>query len=91
LYYISTIIIKTKMQNSKLKSGNYMRVSKVIETLNHKFCRPTVSSIIEKICTKHEGEYDIYYNTKDLRNVIESSLFRELECEVTTHIIENEK
>ena len=77
--------------NAKLKPGNYMKVNRVIEILNHKFCKSTLASIVEKICPKHEGEYDIYYNTKDLKNVIESTLFRELECEVITHMIIEKK
>jgi hypothetical protein len=76
--------------NKTLQPGNYMKANRVIETLNHRFCKSTLASIIEKVCIKHEGEFGEYYNTRDLKSLIEPSLFRELECEVTTHMILSE-
>lgn len=72
---------------NQLQSGNYMNAKHVIETLNHRFCRPTLASIAEKVCKKHQGEHGIYFNTTDLKNIMMPDLFKELECEVTTHMI----
>lgn len=70
-----------------LKPGNYMNVHHVIETLNHRFSRPTLASIAEKVCTKHQGKHSIYFNTMDLKNIMMPDLFKELECNVITHMV----
>lgn len=76
--------METKTQ---LSPGNYMKTKKVIEALEHRFCKSTLASIVKKVCPVHTGELDVYYNTADLKNVIEPNLFRDLECEVITHMI----
>lgn len=78
-------------KTNQLPSGNYMNAYHVIETLNHRFCRPTLASIAEKVCTKHQGEYGTYFSTTDLKNIMMPDLFKELECEVTTHMILSEE
>jgi hypothetical protein len=76
---------------NQLKPGNYMRVNAVMNYFNHSNIKSTLAGIIEKVCPKHRGEFDIYYDTKDLKSVITPDLFREMECEVTTHMILTEE
>ena len=72
---------------TKLTPGNYMKVSKVLETLNHKWCKPTLATVAEKVLTKHSGEHDVYFSTEELKSIMIPDLFKELECEVVTHMI----
>ena len=72
---------------NQLNPGNYMKINRVKETINIKFNRPTLVEIIEKYCEVHQGEFDVYYNTNDLKSVMMSDFFKELECEVITHVI----
>jgi hypothetical protein len=70
-----------------LKSGNYMNVGEVDDYLCHINLRPTLVDIIKKVCPIHECKLDIYYNTSDLKSVMRPDLFRELECNVITHMV----
>ena len=75
------------MNKLSLIPGNYMNAYHVIETLNHCFSRPTLASIAEKFCTKHQGKHSIYFNTTDLKNIMMPDLFKELECIVVTYMV----
>jgi len=75
------------MNALSLTPGNYMNAYHVIETLIHCFGKPTLASIIEKVCTKHQGEPGIYFNTTDLKNIMMPDLFKELECIVVTYMV----
>lgn len=68
----------------KLNPGNYMKVTSVRLFLSKYF--PNIEMEANKL-TKYEGEYDIYFSTLDLKSIMSSDLFKELECEVTTHMI----
>jgi hypothetical protein len=41
--------------------------------------------------TKHIGERDVYFNTTDLKTIMEADFFKEMECECITHMILTEK
>jgi hypothetical protein len=73
--------------NNKLKPGCYMKVSNVHDIVEHKFGKWSLSSIIKQVCEVHEGEFNVYYSTSDLKNVMVKPLFHALECECTTHMI----
>lgn len=79
------------MQKTSLQPGNYMKVNSVMNYFYHVNLKSTLADIVKKACTIHEGEFDIYYNTKDLKSVITPDLFREMECQVTTHMILTEE
>ena len=72
--------------SKKLPAGQYMKVDAVQSYFQSVNLKSTLV-VITVVCPMHEGEYGLYYDTADLKNVIEPSLFRELECDVITHII----
>ena len=72
---------------TKLLAGQYMKVDAVQSYFQSVNLKSTLASVIRIVCPMHEGEYDLYYDTADLKNVIESGLFRELQCKVITHLI----
>jgi hypothetical protein len=77
---------------SQLLPGNYMKVNSVMNFFCHDGnIKAALARIIKEVCPIHEGEFDIYYNTKDLKSIIVPDLFRELECQVITHMILNEE
>jgi hypothetical protein len=68
-----------------MEKGNYMKVSEVINYLDTKVFKFTLKSIVEKILTKHVDSGNTeYYSTEDLKQVIVSPLFRQMECHVIT-------
>jgi hypothetical protein len=73
-----------------LPAGSYMKANAVQSYFQSVNLKSTLASIINITCPVYEGEYDVYYDTQDLKNVINPGLFRELECEVITHIIMSE-
>ena len=75
---------------NQLKPGNYMKVSAVLNFIENHF-KFTLQDVVQKVCPIHTGEFDVYYSTTDLKNVIISNIFREMECEVTTHMILTEE
>jgi len=72
--------------NNSLQSGNYMKVTPVRLFLA---MHPIECMNANKL-EKHIGEYDVYFKTSDLKTIMSDSIFRELECEVTTHMIISE-
>lgn len=82
---------------NQLKPGNYMKVSAVLNFIeNHfKFSLQTLYypglDVVQKVCPIHKGEFDVYYSTTDLKNVIVPNIFREMECEVNTHMVLTEE
>ena len=73
------------MQNSKnqLQPGNYMKVTPVLLFLAK---HPIICMEANEL-TKHTGEYNVYFDTKDLKPLMPEYLFKELECETVTHMI----
>ena len=65
------------MQKSILQPGNYMKVNSVMNYFYHVNLKSTLAGIIKKVCPIHEGEFDIYFNTKDIKSVMMPDLFRE--------------
>ena len=75
------------MENEKkLQPGNYMKVSKVNEFIENHF-KFTLNDIVKSVCKTYESEHGIYYNTKDLQNVITPFIFKEMECNCVTYMI----
>ncbi len=70
-----------------MKQGNYMVDLEVIDYVETRLGRFTLSSIIHKICKLHKAGDTSYYSTEDLKNVMMPELFREMECHVTTHMV----
>lgn len=71
------------MQN-KLKPGHYMKTTSVLRFVSKWF----PSQILNvKVLEKHRGEYDVYFKTEDLKFTLSNDIFREMECDVTTHVI----
>ena len=73
--------------NNSLKPGHYMKVTSVRVFLSKWF--PNIEMEANKL-TKHIGEYDVYFSTSDLKTIMSSDHFKELECECTTHVILSE-
>ena len=73
---------------NQLQPGNYMKVTSVRLFLAKHF--PIQEMNANKL-TKHIGEYDVYFNTSDLKTVMDESIFKEMECEVITHMILSSK
>ncbi len=71
------------MKNS-LNPGRYMKVTPVRLFLAKYF--PIIEMQANEL-TKHEGEYDVYFSTEDLKSIVSSDIFHILECECTTHVI----
>ena len=74
--------------SNRLQPGNYMKVTPVRLFLSKYF--PNIETEANKL-PKHIGEYDVYFNNADIKNVIYKKLFQELECECITHMILTEK
>jgi hypothetical protein len=71
------------METKTLKPGNYMKTTSVIKFFSN---APTHLVYVEK-CEKHIGEYDVYFSTADLKNIMSENMFREMESECVTHMI----
>ena len=74
--------------NTSLKPGHYMKVTPVRLFLSKWF--PNIEMEANKL-TKHEGEFDVYFSTSDLKTIMKLDIFKELECECTTHVILSEE
>ena len=74
------------MKNS-LPTGNWMLRNDVLDYLSITVCKPTLSDIIETLCTPHIVGGDTYYSCKQLRSYIYSQLYKEMECKVSTLMV----
>ena len=72
--------------NNSLQSGNYMKVTPVRLFL----AMHPIILMRANVLEKHVGEYNFYFKTSDLKTIMSDSIFRELECEVITHMILSE-
>lgn len=80
------------MNNSlKLAPGNYMKSSAVLHILYQIYQKPTLAETVEKVCPIHTGEFGQYFSTDDLKSVIDPVFFKDLQCEVVTHMILTEE
>lgn len=75
------------MRLETLPKGNFMKCDIVIDTLTYKFCKSTLAQIVHKYCPVHQGQFDTYYNVKDLQSLMMPFLFEALEVEVTSYMI----
>ena len=71
------------MEIKKLQPGNYMKVTPVLLFL----AKHPIQCMNANKLTKHIGEYNVYFNTEDLKPIMPKYLFEELECETVTHMI----
>ena len=67
-----------------MQNGNYMLKEDV---LNY-FKRIRSMRYMDINLTEHGGEY---YSTEDIKEIMPASLFREMECHVTTFMFRNNK
>ncbi len=67
-----------------MQNGNYMLKEDV---LNY-FKRIRSMRYMDINLTEHDGEY---YSTEDIKELMPASLFREMECHVTTFMFRNNK
>ena len=75
------------MQNAK--PTNFMEASKVIETLEYKLGKWVVATMVKDNCKLHTIESIKCYSTTDLKTFVFPQVFRQLESEVTTYVIES--
>jgi hypothetical protein len=68
---------------NQLQSGNYMKTTQVLDFLR---IYPTQCAKANQL-TKHIGEYNVYFNTEDLKPIMDNEMFREMECYCVTHMI----
>ena len=68
---------------NQLQSGNYMKVTPVRSFL----AKYPIQCMSADKLTTYMGEHDVYFNTSDLKPLMSESIFKELECEVVTHMI----
>lgn len=70
-----------------LKPGRYMKSDSVIRFISTYFSSQS-SKLVD--LPKHQGEFGTYFETSDLKSVFTETVFREMECDVTTHLILSE-
>jgi hypothetical protein len=73
---------------SSLAPGRYMKVDKVNEFIQ-KYNSQSLPSILR--LDTHQGEFDLYYSVKDLKGIVDNEFFRNMECDVVTHLILSEE
>jgi hypothetical protein len=66
-----------------LQPGNYMKTSSVLNFLSHF----PIECMKANQLPKHTGEYNVYFNTEDLKAIMHKDIFKEMECECITHMI----
>ena len=75
------------MNKQTLSPGQYMKTTSVLRFISKWF----PSQILKiKDLKKHEGEYDVYFSTADLKSVMSEDIFTEMEMDCVTHIISTE-
>ena len=75
------------MQKSILKPGCYMKTTSVLRFLS---IYPIQYMEVNNL-QKHIGEYDVYFSTSDLKSIMTEKVYKEMECEVITHMILSEE
>ncbi len=68
---------------NRLQPGNYMKTTAVLRFLSHF----PIQCMKANQLTKHIGEYNVYFNTADLQEIMSADVFKEMECECVTHMI----
>ena len=75
------------MNKQTLLPGKYMKVTSVLQFISKWF--PTQILKIKDL-ERHIGELDVYFSTADLKSVISTTVFQEMEMDCITHIISTE-
>jgi hypothetical protein len=75
------------MNKQTLLPGQYMKVTSVLQFISKWF--PTQILKIKDL-ERHIGELDVYFSTADLKSVISTTVFQEMELDCITHIISTE-
>lgn len=70
-----------------MQNGNYMKASEVLNYLETKTFKFTLASVVKEVAPLIENEW---YSTKDLQNLITPTIFRQMECQVTTYMFHSE-
>jgi hypothetical protein len=68
---------------TRLQPGNYMKTTAVLQFLR---LHP-IEDMLANRFPKHIGDYDVYFNTEDLKTIMKKELFQEMECKCITHMI----
>jgi|688.fasta_scaffold2073270_2 hypothetical protein len=74
---------------SSLHPGIYMRTSSVISWLDANLPAHKYVEQIMDVCPIYQGSESNYFSTEDLKSIIKSDMFKEMECDCITYIIEN--
>ena len=72
-----------------LPPGSYMRTKSVISWLNSNLPNHKYSEQILDDCQIYKGTESNYFSTGELKTIIKENLFREMECDCITYIIED--
>ena len=72
-----------------LQPGSYMRTKSVISWLNSNLPNHKYSEQILDDCKIYKGTESNYFSTEDLKTIIKSDMFKEMECDCITYIIED--
>ena len=75
--------------NTTLKPGSYMRTRTVINWVNTVLPNHKYADLIFDECTVFKGTESNYFSTAELKTIIKEDLFREMECDCITYIIED--
>ena len=75
--------------SSTLQPGSYMRTRAVIDWVNTVLPNPKFAEQIFDECTIFKGKESNYFSTGELKTIIKEDLFREMECDCITYIIED--
>ena len=72
------------MANNKLAPGRYMRTD-AVKAFFSKYRSSQVKDL--ESLPLYIGEYSTYYSTADIKPLVEADFFRDMEVNVTTHLI----
>jgi hypothetical protein len=75
----------------KLAPGNYMKSNALLHALYQIYRKPDLAETVEKNCPIHIGEFGQYFSTVDLKSIMDPAFFKNLECEIVTHMILSEE
>jgi len=72
-----------------LQPGSYMRTKSVVSWLNSNLPKHKYAEKILDECEIYKGSESNYFSTEDLKSIIKEDMFREMECDCITYIIED--
>jgi hypothetical protein len=76
--------------NLQFPNGSYMRKQDVLDYVYHRICKSTLGMIIEKyLVTYTTFDGCDYINVQELQNIMMDSIYKRMECCLTTTSIYN--